>query len=913
MAGASLSCECGATVVVPALSVLRAQAVTDAASPSAPDTSRGGETKPGILPEVIAPTCICVKTKRGNKLERRAGLMAALTPDALWIQDTWRLRCLPLQDIAIDKAPSAKELALTLLGSEPVGEKLTLKFARSAEVERWHEKILEWQSKYNPDAPPIRRTVPEGVALVRKAPDVARVELGRVSCVHRTPGTADRGAQLRAAIRGADAIVELRRTKCPEMGTGARQVSGTAVRSEDADARKRLRWRWYAEEVSGLAKRMLLVLALEAALLVLATSFLPGKSAMVAATGESLSDSLAAARLGLALFFAWPLLLIVLLWAVRWPELLRAAGIAVVAVTTLRGLTAVLTQLLAVLTVGTDSALAKRMIWMVADPVEWAIMVAGLVLCVRAWRLDAGARQMLPQEEQVTSVPRKLWSRGLLAASAMFALFCVGLAGSARYQESRYLLQAGVDPRREHEAMLAQNEGVGLAEKGDLGAAERSFQRSLQLWEALTTRRSAPTTYRINLAVTLVDLGWIRLRQHRDDEAEPYYSRAVALADQLNGDPELDEHSRQTLSDARKVLAELRDGENSKLLNQKSAEADRKYEEAEVKDAKGDPEAERLYGEAIALWEEILPHATAEDYRKSAVAQLSVVCLRLGELQKQSGNRAGQEASLKKAIDYAERAVALDPSRPLLKHNLGVARRSLERLRDQAFQDEINKLSRAGRYVDAVDFFTRGIAELDARVHSGKDLELAVPSLAYRLDRFAWFLAHCPDKNTRDTKASVVHARRAAELRSDAADYWYTLAMVQYRNGDWRDSLASLDKMKVIQGDFDACDWLLSTMGLYRLNRQEEARAAFRKAGDWIDERTRKAGDDARLRMEYEFMRPAIEGLLWEARQLLGADVKVGSLILNEGAMRHDKMAPGRFAGGGSPAGGIRIWRRYRA
>jgi len=69
---------------------------------------------------------------------------------------------------------------------------------------------------------------------------------------------------------------------------------------------------------------------------------------------------------------------------------------------------------------------------------------------------------------------------------------------------------------------------------------------------------------------------------------------------------------------------------------------------------------------------------------------------------------------------------------------------------------------------------------------------------------------------------------------------------------------------------------LMAAMSLYRLNHQEEARAAIRKASDWIDERTRKAGDDVRLGMEYEFMRPAIEGLLREARQLLGEDVSVG-------------------------------------
>ncbi len=466
MAGASLECECGAAVVVPPLSVMRAQATTDAEPPSALDFSRDEETKPEprLLPEIIAPTWVCVRTERGDKSDRRAGLMAALTPDALWIQDTWRVRCLPLQVFAIERRPDAKELGLLLLGPEPADEKLTLRFASAAEAERWHEKIQQFQSNCNSDAPPVRRRIPEGVALVCRAPDVPRVDLGYVSCVHRTPGTADRGAQLRAAMRGADAIVDLDRMKCPEMGWGARQVSGRALQVEDADARKRLRWRWYTEEATALAKRMLLVVVLEGALLVFAAAFLPGKTGLVAPTGESFSQSLASVGLGLGLFFAWPLLLTVLFWFVRWQELIRATGIAVLAVTTMRGLTVVLAHLLAVVTARV--ALAESKIWMLLDPVDWAFMIAGAVLCVRAWQLEPRARQILPEEAHVASMPRKLWSRGLLATTGLFALFCVGLAGTSRYEESRYLLQSGVDPRREHEAALALNEGGRTGQQG---------------------------------------------------------------------------------------------------------------------------------------------------------------------------------------------------------------------------------------------------------------------------------------------------------------------------------------------------------------------------------------------------------------------------------------------------------------
>jgi tetratricopeptide (TPR) repeat protein len=792
--------------------------------------------------------------------------MAALTPGILWIQDAWRLRSLPLQDFEVERRRNGKELALTP-GHDPSGEKLTLTFASAAEGGRWYDQIQALRFEPIPDAGPDDRLVPEGVALVRRAPDVPHVDVGRVAFMHRTPEEADRGIQLRAGMRRADAIIGLRREKCPEMGRGARRVSGLAIRVPDADDRRRLRWKWYAEEVSALVNRMLTLILIQGGLLFFAITSLTGKSRFIAATGETFSESLVSAGLGLGLFFACPLVLIVLVRALSWRELLRAAGLAVLAVTAGRGLTACLVHLLAVHTTGAD--LAQSGIGLLADPVEWAFVLFGAVLCVRAWRLAARASQILPEEAQVTSVARKFSSRGVLAATAAYSLFCLGLLGFANYQQEVHLLQPGVDPRREQEALLAFNEGARRVNSGDLAAAEESFRRSLRLWETLTNQPPAPPAYRVNLALTLNNLGWIRQRQARGDEAEKFYGRAVALADELANDPHLDEEAKQALDEARDVLSRLRRGKSGKLHDEKAAEAARKYEEGEVKSATEGPQAERLFREAIALWEEVLPHATNEDYRKRSVAQLATACLRLGELQGQLGSPSASEASLKKGIEYGERAVELDPTRPLPRHNLQVARRLLEGLHDQAFQEQINKLTRTNRFADAIGLFARSIKEQEERARSPKDQETAVPSLASRLDRFAWLLAHCPDRRLRDTKTAVEHARRATGLRSDVGDYWYTLAMVQYRNGDWMDSLATLDRLKVAQGELDACDWLLSAMNLHRLDRRAEAGDAMRKANAWIDERSRKAEGDPILRMEYEMMWPAIETLLREAKGLI--------------------------------------------
>jgi tetratricopeptide (TPR) repeat protein len=803
--------------------------------------------------------------------------MAALTADALWIQDTWQLRRLPLHTLGdIEVRPSGTTLTLTV-AQQPPADRLRLAFASPAEARQWSRELQARSRQQAPEAPRVDRLVPEGVALVRRPPDVPYVGLGRVGFTGRTPRAADRGLQLRAGMRGADAVIAVRRQRCPEIGWGARHVSGVAVRVADADAGRRLRLRWYAEEVGALVNRMLLLLALQAALLVLAAVFCAGVSSLAEPTGETPSQALATAGLGLALLYAWPLGLLALLRFLRWPQLLRGAAVAVLAATSGRGLAVLLAHLWAILTTGAGPAESQARV--LADPVDWAFIVAGVVLSVRAWRLGGEARDMLPEEDQDLTAARKAWARGLLALTGVYALALLGFVAVVRYQASAYLLRPGVDARREHQALLALNEGAALANKGDLATAEQSFQRSLRLWEELTRGRPAPAAYRANLAMTLNNLGWVRQRQGRGAEAEQYYARAVALADELAGDPELDDAFKQTMAGARAELADLRGGELSKLLDEKNRAAARKYEEAQVQADRGAAEAEGLFRGAIALWEEVLPQATNDDYRRAAVARLATAYLQLGELLVQLGQRPQAEAALRKGISYGEQAVALEPDRPLPRHNLEVARRMLDELSEEALQEEITRLCDAQHFAQAIDLCVRGIEDQERQARSGTDRGAAERRLAFRLDRFAWLLAHCPDERVRDTKAAVRQARRATDLQPDVGNYWYTLAAAQYRNGDWRDSLASLEKMKAKEGELDASGWFLAAMDRHQLGQKGEARAALRKGVEWVMEQQRKAEGNALLRLQYEMMRPGIEALRREAEGLIEGKDPAGDRV----------------------------------
>jgi hypothetical protein len=802
---------------------------------------------------------------------------AGLTEDALWLQDTWQLRRVSLCALAgVEARRGGAELVLTAR-PEAQAQDLQLRFARAAEGQFWCRELAALIQVAPPDAPPAEGRVPEGVALLRQVPNVPHVVLARVEETSRSARQAHRGAQLRAGMRGADALVGVTCHKLHDTEGGARHVTGLAIRVEEAD-RDRLRRLWYAEEVRALVDRSLRLLALLMALLLAVNVFCIGVSRFHPATGETTAQALVSTAWGLGLAYGWPLAFLLLVRVLRWPQLLRTVGIAVLAATMGRMVVLCLGHLLAVGSAG--AGLTRTSLWMLLDPIDWALAIAGAFLCARAWRLRRDARDILPTPMQMVSPARKAWARGLLAATGTYAVVLLGFAGYYSHQTAAHLLQPGVDPVREHQALLALNEGQARAEADDLAGAEQSWRRSLRLWEELTATRAAPAAYRANLAVTLNSLGWLSQRRGWEKEAEKFYARAVALADEL-ADAEVDEQVRDVLAGAREALADLRSARQGRLLDEKDEAGVRKYEQAQVKTEQGAAEAEGLFREAIALWEEVLPQATAKPYRKHAVARLATAYLTLAEVQQQLGKRGPAEASLTRAIEYGEKAVALDPQRPLPEHNLKVARERLAGLREQAMQEEVDRLCEQRRYADAVARYLRSIQEAEEQHRSGKDRDQAAQRLAYRLDRLAWFLAHCPDQAVRDAKSAARHASRATTLQPDVAGYWFTLAMVQYRNRDWRGSLASLEKVKAKEGGFDASSFLLAGMNRHQLREPAEARAALRNARGWMQVQERKAEGNAFLRFQFELMRERIEPLRQEAEKLIeGKGERVSQLRL---------------------------------
>jgi tRNA A-37 threonylcarbamoyl transferase component Bud32 len=107
------------------------------------------------------------------------------------------------------------------------------------------------------DAPPAEKSV----ILLRQHPNLRYQVLGPIEVEHPHRRGAEGLLQVRGALLGADAVIDVLREVRPRFDRTTRHLAGTAVRALDSHGRLELRARWFQEE-SALVGGRILVLAL---------------------------------------------------------------------------------------------------------------------------------------------------------------------------------------------------------------------------------------------------------------------------------------------------------------------------------------------------------------------------------------------------------------------------------------------------------------------------------------------------------------------------------------------------------------------------------------------------------------------------------------------------------------------------
>src|SRR5262249_59284333 len=130
------------------------------------------------------------------------------------------------------------------------------------------------------------------------------------------------------------------------------------------------------------------------------------------------------------------------------------------------------------------------------------------------------------------------------------------------------------------------------------------------------------------------------------------------------------------------------------------------------------------------------------------------------------------------------------------------------------------------------------------------------PGVAEPLNKLAWFLAACPDPHFRDPARAVGLAKEATELSPNNGNFWNTLGVAQYRNGEWKAAVASLDEARRLREDLDEGDWLFLAMAHGQLGDKKQARTCSDRA--------------VKLPSGYEYEPEEARRLRAEAAELLG-------------------------------------------
>jgi WD40 repeat protein/tetratricopeptide (TPR) repeat protein len=151
--------------------------------------------------------------------------------------------------------------------------------------------------------------------------------------------------------------------------------------------------------------------------------------------------------------------------------------------------------------------------------------------------------------------------------------------------------------------------------------------------------------------------------------------------------------------------------------------------------------------------------------------------------------------------------------------------------------EHLDRLIEDGPRVDNLSF-RRGLAlrsqgKLPEAIAAFREAIRLNPDAAAAHNNLAWFLAASPDPKLCDPAQAVEAARKAVELAPQNSGHRNTLGVAYYRAGDWKASLAALEKSMELGIGGNPFDWFFLAMAHWKLGHKDEARAWYDKAAAW--------------------------------------------------------------------------------
>ena len=232
------------------------------------------------------------------------------------------------------------------------------------------------------------------------------------------------------------------------------------------------------------------------------------------------------------------------------------------------------------------------------------------------------------------------------------------------------------------------------------------------------------------------------------------------------------------------------------------------------------------------------------------------------------------EQMVRTAFGYFQQAYDKDPEQPERQDELYIAHWNLADIHIRQghhaqAHDDVERIievfpQRMQAYVEGISLLSR-CAELVGRDTAGAETAQQYRQRAGQLlqqsqkattgppdmaNDLAWQLANWPNASLRDPSRAVRLAERIVQLSPQKADYWTTLGAAQYRSGQWRAAVTSLEKSVQLRNGGQAHDWLLLAMAHWRLEEEQKAREWYEKAAKGTEEDATDDEELSRLKKE---------------------------------------------------------------
>jgi tetratricopeptide (TPR) repeat protein len=580
----------------------------------------------------------------------------ALGRDALWGLYRGEMIHWPLSAISsVQRHPRDGVLHLEIhTASGPVRQ--AFHFANPGRAQAW-KKHLQALRRDLPAAPsqPIESPRVDPVVLLRALPLVRLQLLGPVEYQHGKHTHGEAGLQLRAAMMGADAVVDIREERLSGFKHSKWHFSGTAVRTVDHEGRQELCSRWFASQVARLSFWMLVVTALSFVARLLGdiiTSFfffanLPGAPLV---RGSELPEQLGFRAGATALIHLWPFTVALLLRRLLWPQLLRPAAVTLLALATIP-LPAALGGVAAAVVTGNWLAAGAQALELLALG-NLALLVFAVFVARRCWRAYHEFRALAPDAADRPQWPRRVGAKLTAVASGAFAVLLAAGLGYAGFtwvstftSPDNHRGAVAHYPKKEATALAYFKEGMAnMASQPE--AAERAFRDALPLWKDLTAAAPAIPAYRQNFAATYYNLGLLLLGRAQYPEAAKAFTAAETAFAQLAAEFPSNGAYQANLARARKNMALVR-----------SQEVALGYE---MLAAKRYADAEPLFRQLVERYEKPGAELPGNDRQRL----LAISCHGLGQVMAARGHSREALKLFRRALDIVSKLADKSPQSP---------------------------------------------------------------------------------------------------------------------------------------------------------------------------------------------------------------------------------------------------------